>query len=364
MDFIDQLRAIAGRIPNQCALIQTEEATKNAFVMPFLQALGYNVFDPTEVTPELTADVGIKKGEKVDYAILRDGQPTMLFECKWCGCSLDEVHASQLYRYFSVTKARIGVLTNGVEYRFFSDLDEKNVMDRKPFLVVNMLDLSEAAVTELKRLSKSAFDLETLLSAAEDMKYTREIKRILGEQLADPSEDFVRLFAKQVYDGVLTPRMKEQFCGITRKAFQQFIAEQLNARLKSALGEGSPEVHAPEPEGPAEVEGQPCGECVETTQEETDAFNIVRAIVAEVVPIDRVVMRDRKSHCAVLLDDSQRKPLCRLWFNSPAKKQISLFDVPKTEEKLAVERVEDLYKYSERLRSTARSYEKSPVASA
>ena len=102
MDFIDQLRSLAVRITNTKDMIQTEEATKNAMVMPFMQALGYNVFDPLEVTPELIADVGTKKGEKVDYAILRDGKPIILFECKKCSGDLNINHASQLFRYFHV----------------------------------------------------------------------------------------------------------------------------------------------------------------------------------------------------------------------------------------------------------------------
>ncbi|MFA1753905.1 restriction endonuclease, partial [Xanthomonas campestris] len=88
MDFIDQLRVLATRISTTRALIQTEEATKNAMVMPLIQILGYNVFDPLEVTPEIVADVGTKKGEKVDYAILRDGKPIILFECKKAGAEL------------------------------------------------------------------------------------------------------------------------------------------------------------------------------------------------------------------------------------------------------------------------------------
>ncbi|RJP35803.1 MAG: hypothetical protein C4547_08835 [Phycisphaerales bacterium] len=127
MDLIDRLRELALRLPKQLPHLSTEEATKTALVMPFIGALGYNVFDPMEVMPEFTADVGMKKGEKVDYAILRNGQPIILFECKWSGCNLDEQRASQLYRYFSVTPARLGVLTNGVEYRFYSDLDEPDL---------------------------------------------------------------------------------------------------------------------------------------------------------------------------------------------------------------------------------------------
>jgi len=69
--------------------------------MPFINVLGYDVFDPTEVVPEFTADIGTKKGEKVDYAIMKDGKPIILFECKWSGADLNKEHASQLHRYFS-----------------------------------------------------------------------------------------------------------------------------------------------------------------------------------------------------------------------------------------------------------------------
>ena len=133
MDFIDKIQELSARIPKQLNHIQTEEATKNALVMPFISALGYNVFDPTEVTPELCADVGVKKGEKVDYAILREGKPIILFECKHHAADLGKVHASQLYRHFSVTEARFSVLTNGLVYGFYTDLEAPNKMDERPF---------------------------------------------------------------------------------------------------------------------------------------------------------------------------------------------------------------------------------------
>jgi len=176
MDFVDQLRVLASRIISSKSIIQTEEATKNAMVMPFIQMLGYNVFDPMEVTPELIADIGTKKGEKVDYAILRDGKPIMLFECKKCGGDLSINHAGQLFRYFHVTEARFGVLTNGLVYRFFTDLEQPNKMDEKPFFEFNILDFNERDVEELKKFAKSAFDLDTILTTANDLKYTRSIQ--------------------------------------------------------------------------------------------------------------------------------------------------------------------------------------------
>ncbi|WP_313033128.1 type I restriction endonuclease [Massilia alkalitolerans] len=157
MDLIDQLRTLATRIQNTKSLIQTEEATKNAMVMPFIQLLGYNVFDPTEVTPELVADIGTKKGEKVDYAILRNGDPIMLFECKKCGADLHINHAGQLFRYFHVTESRFGVLTNGLKYRFFTDLEQPNKMDDTPFFEFDILDFKERDVEELKKWTCQKF---------------------------------------------------------------------------------------------------------------------------------------------------------------------------------------------------------------
>lgn len=129
--------------------------------MPFLAALGYNVFDPTEGTPELNADIGVKKGEKVDYAILRDGKPILLIECKHHAADLGKVHASQLYRYFSVTESRFGLLTNGIVYWFYTDLEALNKMDSKPCFEFNLLDFREQDAEELKKLSKSADDSST-----------------------------------------------------------------------------------------------------------------------------------------------------------------------------------------------------------
>ena len=188
MDFIDQLRVLSSRISNTMNMIQTEEATKNAMVMPFIQILGYNVFDPTEVTPELIADVGTKKGEKIDYAILRDGKPIILFECKKAGAELSINHAGQLFRYFHVTEARFGVLTNGLKYRIFTDLEQPNKMDEKPFFEFNILDFKERDVEELKKFAKSAFDLDTILTTANDLKYTRAIQSKLAELMVSPGE--------------------------------------------------------------------------------------------------------------------------------------------------------------------------------
>lgn len=357
MDFIDHIQALAARVSKQVDRLATEEATKNALVMPFINALGYNVFDPSEVTPELTADVGVKRGEKVDYAILKDGQVIMLFECKSVGTDLDKVTPSQLFRYFTVTRARLGVLTNGVVYRFFSDLEELNKMDSKPFLEFNLLDIQNAIVPEIKKLTKSHFDQEAIIETAGELKYTREIKRLLSEQLTAPSSDFVKFFAGQVYTGRLTKGVREQFALTVQKAFRHFINDQINERFKSALQQDSTQAESGSASGERAKEVAVAETTIETTQEELEGYHIVRAILREVIEPSRIALRDVKTYLGVLLDDNNRKPLCRLHFNT-GQKYIGLFDnAGKQEQRVAIDQIDDIYQFRERLKATIAFYD-------
>lgn len=351
MDFKDRVLQLSAQVAKQQPNIKTEEATKNALILPFIQALGYDVFNLEEVDPEYICDVGIKKGEKVDYAIMFNGKPCMLFECKMAGADLDKAHFSQLYRYFSVTEARFGILTNGVEYRFFTDLDDPNRMDAKPFLTFNVLDPREPLIEELKKFSKGSFDVETILSTASQLKYTNEMKRIFAKQLTDPDEDFVRFFAKQIHAGVFTANVREQFSALTKLAFRQFINEQITERLTTAIKNADPTPAPAEPE--SNGEGQPV---VVTSEEERDAYLIVRAILREVVDVKRVVMRDTQSYCGILLDDNNRKPIARLHFNY-GKKYIGVFDANRQEERLPITSIDDIYKHADRIKASIGFYE-------
>lgn len=355
MDFIDQLRALASRIANTKDLIQTEEATKNAMVMPFIQALGYNVFDPLEVTPELVADVGTKKGEKVDYAILMSAKPIILFECKKCGADLNINHASQLFRYFHVTEARFGVLTNGLTYRFFTDLEQPNKMDEKPFLEFNLLDFKEQDVEELKKFCKASFDVDKILTTANELKYTRSIQNLLADWMTSPSEDFVRLVSADLLAGKrFTPAVKEQFSAITKRAFKQLIGDRINDRLRVAM---TPETVAqPEvtPESP-EAKGAVSDATIQTSPEEVEAFHIIRSILRGVVAPKRIFMRDAQTYCAIILDDNNRKPICRLRFNNTAKLALGLMN-EKDEEKVALADLDDIYNHADKLKATVSGY--------
>jgi predicted type IV restriction endonuclease len=354
MDFIDQLRVLSTRIIATKDMIQTEEATKNAMVMPFIQILGYNVFDPLEVTPELIADVGTKKGEKVDYAILRDGKPIILFECKKCGGDLSINHASQLFRYFHVTEARFGILTNGLVYRIFTDLEQPNKMDEKPFFEFNILEFKDRDVEELKKFAKSAFDIDTILNTANDLKYTRSIQSRLSELMLSPTEDFVRLLSADLIGGRrFNPVLKDQFTAITKRAFEQLVGEKINDRLKGAM---TPDIPVNEPTIKPIDTDSPVEPQIITSPEEIEGYHTIRAILRDVISPKRIFMRDAQSYCAIILDDNNRKPICRLRFNNPQKLSISVFNEKKEEKILPLESVDEIYNYAVQLKEAVKLY--------
>ena len=213
-------------------------------------------------------------------------------------------------------------------------------------------------VEELKRFTKTAFDLEDSLSAATELKYTTEIKRVLAEQMRRPSDDFVRFFASQVYSGRMTQLAREQFTERTRRAFQQLINDRISDRLKSALAVES------EPEEPGVDQAQEEGDVISvddtrgivTTQDEMDAYNIIRAILRETVDVNRIIMRDTKGYCGILLDDNNRKPICRLRFNS-SQKYLGLIDDDRQESRRPIDSVDDIFSFADELKAKVEVYE-------
>lgn len=371
MEIAERAQALALKIRKQKAGIETEEATKNAFVMPFISTvLGYDVFNPSEVIPEFTADVGTKKGEKIDYAIVHDGQVQVLVEVKKINDPLRIEHASQLFRYFAVTNARIAILTNGEVYEFYTDLDAPNRMDSKPYLVLDFSDIDETLLPELAKLTKESFDLDSVISAAEELKYVGQLKRILAAQFKSPEDEWVRFLTTRVYEGSFTQRVRDQFVPLVDKAARQFLNEQVNDRLKNALG--GPDSYVSVSSGAAESDEQqePQADQVEmvgtpdviTTDVELDGYRIIRAIVCSEVPVARVVARDNKTYFGVLLDDNNRKPIARLWFNR-AKKYLGLFDENKVETRVPIADLEEIYQHADHLRKTVARYLTTAAAS-
>jgi hypothetical protein len=350
MDFKDEIKGLAERVEKLLPNIQTEEATKNALIMPFIKILGYDVFNPLEVNPEYICDVGIKKGEKIDYAIMKDGCPIILIECKHHAQKLDN-HDSQLVRYFHVSKAKFALLTNGISYRFYTDLAEPNKMDEKPFLEFNLFDQKEMMVEELKKFHKSYFDVEKITSTASELKYTNEIKGIIINELSSPSKEFVKFFSSQVYKGMNTERVLVQFTPYIKRAFATILNDMISERLLAAMPK---EDNTAKEELPVQVIADE--KKIETTDLEKESYFVVKSILLSQFAAERIVYRDAQSYFSVLLDDNNRKPLCRLYLNGN-KRHIGVFDDQRNEKKHEIANTNDIYKFAEAILQTAKTYE-------
>ncbi|MBC5992711.1 type I restriction endonuclease [Pontibacter cellulosilyticus] len=355
MDFIDVIKALAEKVSRMKETIQTEEATKTAFVMPFIAALGYDVFNPLEVIPEFIADLGIKKGEKVDYCIQKEGQPIIIVECKHWKEELN-VHNSQLHRYFHVCSTRFGILTNGIIYRFYTDLEEPNKMDNKPFWEFDITDMSEAAIAELKKYQKKTFDVDQILSAATELKYTREIKKLLASEFNVPSEHFVRLFAKQIYSGPVTAKVMEQFTPMVKKSIQQHISDLISDRLKSALSNETEAAKKEQEQALENVVAATEAVKVEFTEIEQEGYYIIKSILRVKIDAARLSYRDTTRYLNILLDDTIRKTVCRLHLNG-TKKYIGLMDEEGKETRFEIENIDDIYRYTDQLLKTVMRFE-------
>ena len=350
MEFHAQIKQLNERIKSLKDSTQTEEATKSAFVLPFIQALGYDVFNPNEVVPEYTCDIGIKKGEKVDYAIQQEETPIIIVECKHWKDPLT-LHDTQLQRYFHVTHARFAILTNGIKYKFYSDLENQNKMDTKPFFEFDFENLKDSAINELLKFHKSTFNIDKILTNASFLKYVREIKEIFENEFNEPSEDFVKFFAKQVYGGKMTKKALDEFTKITERALRTSINDMVNNRLKAAIEN---EIDQQDEEESQDEEADE-GKKIVTTVEEIEGYHIVRALLRKDIDPERIVHRDQQSYFGILLDDNNRKPICRLHFNG-TQKYIGLFDTQKNEVRQAIDSLDEIYNYEEELKQTALMY--------
>lgn len=355
MDFKDTVVQLAEKIAKQKDAITTEEGTKNAFIMPLIAALGYDIFNPFEVVPELDCDLIKKKGEKIDYAIMKDEQPILLIECKHCKQDLN-LHDTQLQKYFVASNARFGVLTNGIEYRFYTDLDKANIMDEKPFLVVNMLDLSEAEIEQLKKFHKSYYNESDILSTANELKYTTEIKAIAEKEFSSPSPEFVRFFAKQAYDGVITQKIIDQFTPFVKRSINGVVNDIISERLNIAIKNETPQPETQSQEDIEQVEEKlPEGVVfmdketgIITTQEEIDAYNIIRSILRQHIDVQRITYKDNKSYFVVNLDGGYWW-ICRLVLGARKKLIYFPMDNYKSNEAVSIESIDDIFKYVDRL---------------
>lgn len=335
MDFKIALQNLKGSYLANTELLRSEQDTKRVLIVPFMEALGYDTRNPAEFLSEVSAPGG---GGRVDYAVMKDGNPAIIMECKQASKArlLDE--RGQLQRYFNATKCDVAILTNGIQYQFFSDLDRPGVMDSEPFLVVDLSVLGDEdfgnpgapAINALAAFTKAEFSSDSVRAAAMEMKQKGLIRTYLEQQFngAELDPQFAELLArKALIRGNLTPAVKENLTRLSLEVISEF---------KAALSK------------PAGASRQ-----YTTTSDEVEGYYIVKNILWNDVDTDRVVMRDAQTYCTIRLDDDNRnrRTICRLRFNSPDRKSIGLFDTG-TEDLIRIDALGEINQYADRLRQT------------
>lgn len=354
MDLKIKLEQLHQKVVGLKEQISTEEATKNAFVMPFIQILGYDIFNPTEVIPEHICDIGTKKGEKVDYVIKHNDNPIFIIECKHWKESAD-AHNSQLHRYYHVSKTRFGVLTNGIVYNFYTDLEKPNIMDEKPFFTIDIEDLKDSSIKILESFTKKDYNLESILDSAEALKYIKAIRREFEKEIENPSDEMVKLLVNRFFEKPLTANRMISFKEYAKKALTTSINESISFRLKSALS-----INEQIEKQDEAVKTSPSidenDSKIVTTEEELEAFQIVKAILREKIPSSRIAYRDTLSYFGVLLDDSNRKPLCRFHFNTANKYLETFHNGKEAGEKILLTNLDEIYNYKSELHKTLEAY--------
>lgn len=294
MGFTEDIAKLSERVRNRAEQVVGEEATKMALIVPFLSTLGYDVYDPSEVKPEYIADFAIRKAgqfEKVDYAIAINGSIVMLVEAKARGQKA-EAHDGQLSRYFNgLITTKVAIVTNGIEYRFFTDLRDKNVMDKEPFFTFSILEYDDKDIENLKLFHRDNFDVASINQYAEEMVYVKGMTQLVGHLLRSPSEEFIRFLVAELgkvapnyqIQGKITNKVIEKFKPIVKKSIQGSLVELMTRSLSQEIIQLSEVANTEEAEELDALETNDTKVTEEskiiTTEEELRAFDKIRSIV-------------------------------------------------------------------------------------
>lgn len=351
MDFEEKFSQFVKRVESVKGSIQTEEATKTAIIMPFFALLGYDVFNPQEFAPEFTADVGIKRGEKVDYAILQDGEPVIIIEAKAINRNLEK-HGSQLFRYFSTTPAKFAILTNGIRYRFYTDSEAQNKMDACPFLDFDLFHIRESQIEELKKFQKETFNIAKISDSASTLKYQSRFKQILSEQFQNPSDEFVSFFLQDVYTGRRTQSVIERFRPVLKQSMQEFISETMNDKIKTALFVRSDTEMEKETLEESEISTE---STLTPTKAEMNAYYYLKNLLKSYVNMEDITLKKTESYLAVLYKGNVRKWICRLIVNGP-QMIVIIPDKEKKEVRCGISNLYELGSYSYYMASVISRY--------
>ena len=348
----EQLKNLGKRVATLKDSISTEEATKTSLIMPFFQILGYDIFNPLEFIPEFTADFGIKKGEKVDYAIKLNDEPVILIEAKSISEKLTK-HDSQLFRYFGTTTSKFGILTNGQEYKFYTDLDEPNKMDNTPFLTIDITKIKDVQIAEIAKFHKENFDIDKITSSAAELKHLNNLKAFLSEQLSQPTDSFLKYIVGEIYEGQKTKNTLEKFEPIVKKGFSQFISERVNEKLSAALNTNV-DTKLPNDEIIEEVEDVSKADSeVVTTPEELEAYTTTKIVLKDIIDPLRVFYRDNRSYFNILIDDNIRKWIMRVYVSNH---QIKLVFNNEARTTVEIKNPLDIVQYSAELEEVAKKF--------
>lgn len=354
MDFVEKIKELSRKINEQKGFTLTEEATKNAFVMPFLQILGYDVFNAAEVIPEYIADWAAKKGEKVDYTIKVGPQTVMLIECKQVGDNLDASKESQLANYFHhVQECNIGVLTNGIIYKFYTDLNAENIMDTEPFFVFDFGGLKEGHISKLEMFSKANITKTDVINSdiIKIRNYSATVE-VLRREFANPSEEWVKFITKQLpFIKKSTEAVIEEFREHIKKAVIQFEQDFFDAQI-ARLKETTQAQ-------PTEQQAKPAETIIEkssivTTVEEMQALAIVKSILYKMIPPEKIVLRDSENYCDVSFATTGWPRIIRLFFQNPEQLMISFPGNPDLVSlgKIEIKSVDKIIEHADKITAT------------
>ena len=342
MEFIEKITELKERAENLKENLKTEEATKTALIMPFLNALGYDVFNPLEVVPEYVPDRSTKRDDKVDYAILLENKPTILIECKRVeNDKLDiKKHGAQLFKYFTASKAKFIIFTNGIVYKFFSDVEEPNILDKEPFFVFNLLNFKPNQVKTLESFKKDTFNIEEAFNSAGDLKYIRAFEQVIEETYRNPSDEFVKFMLDHtgIFEGIKTAKVIEKHKKTTVEAFNLFMSKVMKTSLDFNIA-------------PKEEKQETKADII-TTLEELEGYSIIKAILYGVIDYTRVTYKDTVSYFNVTLDNNILKTICRLYLNKQNKYIAFLIPQPdgrNKEDKIQIKNIDDLFNLKDRI---------------
>lgn len=352
VNFEDDLKNFAGTIEEKKENIHTEETTKISLILPFIQLLGYDITNPNEVQAEYTADMGVKKGEKIDLAIFINNELEILIECKPVNMKLTHDQISQLYRYFNVTDAKFGILTNGDNYKIYTDIRKPNMMDERPFLDVTLSKITDKQIIELSKFAKQNYNFTKIREKVNILKYKTDVKAQITSEMENPSEEFIKAIVKPVYPKPLTQPMKKTFKKIITEEFNDIINEKVNKQLDDALNNNQL-IEKSLKEYHEENKGN-------YTLAEIEAFNFIVKMLENTIDTDRLFTRKVKSYTSILLDNNSNYPIIRLIFNEKQLK-IGLFDSFKRDkynarvcENKEITDIDDLFNYKENLVKTVK----------